>query len=144
MRTVGVRLQSGHRRRGRSSPRRDGRHAVRRHRLCAAIGAVAGLAGGREAAEVFVETWWVPWAIGGGIGVVVFVALYVPLLRPIADILNDRLSATHQRLRATRAGTGLDEVPMRFTTTGSAPALEKCRFCGAPGKPICDACIYIF
>lgn len=104
-----------------------------------AIGAAAGFAGGREAAEVFTEARWVPWAVGGGIAIVVFTALYVPLLRPIADILNDRLSATHQRFRATRAGTGLDEVPVRFSSAAAKPA-ERCRFCGEPGKPICDAC----
>jgi hypothetical protein len=105
-----------------------------------AIGAAVGFLAGREAAEVFTETWRVPWAIGGGIGLIVFIALYVPLLRPIADILNDRLSATHQRFRATRTGTGLDEIPLRPTGVVASRPLEKCRFCGAPGKPICDAC----
>ena len=83
-----------------------------------ALGIGAGLVAGREVADVFVGKWWLPWAVGGGVGAVVFAVLYLPLLRPIADVLNDRLSATRQRFRATRTGTGIDEVPFHLQKRG--------------------------
>jgi hypothetical protein len=79
--------------------------------IALALGVGAGISAGYQVAEVFVETWWLPWAVGAGACAAVFAVLYVPLLRPIADVLNDRLSATHQRFRSTRTGTGIDEVP---------------------------------
>jgi hypothetical protein len=104
-----------------------------------ALGIGAGLAVGAEIAAVFGEPRWLPLAAGGGTGLVVFAALYFPLLRPIGDVVSDRLSATRQRMRATRTGTGLDEVPQQLGT-GARLQLERCRLCGRPGKLVCEDC----
>jgi hypothetical protein len=107
--------------------------------ICLALGIGAGLAGGGEVGDVFADPRWLRWAVGGGIAVVVFVALYLPLGRPLADMANDRLSALNQRVRTTRTGSGLDEIPMGLDSP-SAATMPACRTCGLPGKPLCDAC----
>jgi len=81
--------------------------------ICLALGAVAGILVGKEIAEVFSDPRWLPYAAGGGVGLAVFAALYFPLLRPIAEMVQDRVSALNQSVRATRTGTGLDEIPLR-------------------------------
>ena len=107
--------------------------------ICLALGIVAGILVGKEIAEVFSDPRWLPYAAGGGVGLAVFAALYFPLLRPIADIVQDRLSALNQSVRATRTGTGLDEIPSH-PHGRAAPKLDTCKVCGLPGKQICDAC----
>ncbi|MCK9464078.1 MAG: hypothetical protein M0R80_31045 [Proteobacteria bacterium] len=91
--------------------------------ICLALGVGAGLGVGTEIAEVFAEPRWLPWAAGGGTGIVVFVVLYVPLLRPIAEALGDRLAALRQSTRATRTGSGLDDIPVH--RDGQAPPVRR-------------------
>jgi hypothetical protein len=78
----------------------------------------------------------------GGIaaGAVVLPLLYFPLLRPLGDLLQDRLGALHNRLRHDRAGTGLGDVPDRPVREPTAPRIARCGLCGGPGGPVCAAC----
>ena len=103
--------------------------------------AAGGLAGWQvwiNLAEI-IEHRHIPLAIGGGTAVVVLFLIYFLLARPIADLISDRMSALRSRVKSTRAGTGLDEVPMR--PRASAPGgIDTCRICGGPGGPICTKC----
>ena len=106
--------------------------------ISVALGAAAGYAVFGQVADVFPDPRWLPFAAGGGVGAAVFAALYFPLLRHVAEIVGDRLSGLRQSSRATRTGTGLDEIPREARR--AAPRLERCRICGLPGKAVCDAC----
>jgi hypothetical protein len=101
-------------------------------------GGVAGWQVWLNLADV-IDDRYVPMGIGGGAGLVVTLLLYFLLARPIAGVISDRLSALHTRVKSTRAGTGLDEVPLRPRTAPS-PKPDTCRICGAPGGPVCPAC----
>jgi hypothetical protein len=106
--------------------------------ICLAAGGVAGWQVWLNLAEV-IEHRWLPLAIGGAAAVAVLLLLYFLVARPIADLISDRMSALHSRVRSTRAGVGLDEVPDR--PRASAPRqLDTCRLCGAPGGPVCPKC----
>ncbi|HUT77090.1 MAG TPA: hypothetical protein VM285_05355 [Polyangia bacterium] len=103
--------------------------------------ATAGLAGWlvyRELATVFGD--WIPLAGGAAVGLVVLPLLYFPLLRPVGDIVQDRVLALGNRLRDDRTGTGLDDVPERLNREPTAPRIARCGICGGPGGPVCDAC----
>lgn len=103
-----------------------------------AAGGVAGWQVWINLAEI-IEHRYLPLAIGGGTALVVLFLIYFLLARPIADVISDRMSALHSRVKSTRAGTGLDEVPMR--TRARAPkGIDTCRICGGPGGPICAKC----
>lgn len=106
--------------------------------ICLAAAAAGGYVVHGELAEVFGE--WVPAAGGAITGVVIWPLTYFPLLRPLADLIHDRASALNQRVRATRAGTGLDEVPERLPDDFTAPRITRCGICGGPGGPVCGAC----
>jgi len=75
-------------------------------------GGVAGWQVWINLAEI-IEGRYVPLAIGGGTALVVLLLIYFLLARPIADVISDRMSALHSRVKSTRAGTGLDDVPER-------------------------------
>jgi hypothetical protein len=81
--------------------------------ICLALGIGAAITVGKEIADVFPDPRWLPFAAGGGVGAVVFAALFFPLLRPIADMVRDRVSTSNRQGHSTRTGTGLDDVPLR-------------------------------
>jgi hypothetical protein len=85
--------------------------------ICLALGIGAGITVGKEIADVFSDARWLPFAAGGGVAAVVFAALYFPLLRPIAEIVRDRVSTFSRPGQSTRTGTGLDEIPLRRNPT---------------------------
>jgi len=86
------------------------------------------------------EQIWVPFGIAAAIVMLVFALLYFPLIRHLFDILEDRLSATNQQFRASRAGVGLDEIPVR--RHGITQSINTgCAICGEPSnEPVCDRC----
>lgn len=109
--------------------------------LCAGIGGFAAWQVYLQMVDVFAHVRWLPAASAGVVVLVVFVLLYFPLARPVSDMIGDRLSALKARTRSTRAGTGLDEVPMELRkSTGTK--LRVCRYCGAPDPDglICPMC----
>jgi hypothetical protein len=106
--------------------------------ICLAAGAVAGWQVWLNLEEVIDER-WIPRAAGGGTMLAVFLLLYFLLARPVADVIADRLSALRSRVKSTRAGTGLDQVPDRDRASTPLP-LDTCRICGGPGGPVCDSC----
>jgi len=77
-----------------------------------AAGGVAGWQVWLNLAEI-IDDRLIPIASGGGAGLVVTLLLYFLLARPIAGVVSDRMSALHSRVKSTRSGTGLDEVPHR-------------------------------
>jgi len=104
--------------------------------------AVAGVAGWQvwiNLADV-IDHRYLPLAIGGGTALVVLFLIYFLLARPIADVIADRMSALHSRVRSTRAGVGFDEVPDR-TRPAPPRGASTCRICGGPGGPICPRCL---
>jgi hypothetical protein len=106
--------------------------------VCLAAAGVAGWQVYLNLWDVF-EEWWIPYAGGGGTGLVVFLLLYLPLGRPVADMISDRLSAMHQRMKKTTSGTGIDEIP-QGQAVGARPTVTSCTVCGGPGGPICPSC----
>lgn len=103
-----------------------------------AVGGVAGWQVWIQFADVFPDPWWLRWAGSGVVVVVLFPILYFPLLRPIFDIIGDRLSVTGHRFRSTRTGVGLDEIPASDAPPSRVPIV--CAYCGKPGAPVCAAC----
>ena len=63
---------------------------------------------------------------------VVFAILYFPLMRPISEVLSDRLSVAMHRGRHIQTGSGLNDIP-------ETPQLH-CSICGAPGASMCKTC----
>jgi hypothetical protein len=106
--------------------------------ICLAAAGVAGWQVWLNLDEI-VEGGHLPIAIGAGAGIVVWFLLYFLLARPIADVIADRMSALHSRVRSTRAGTGLDEVP-DLPRSPAARQPDTCRICGGPGGPVCSHC----
>lgn len=107
--------------------------------VCLLVGALAAWQVYLNLGDVL-EEWWAPYAGGGGAGVVVFLLLYLPLGRPVADLISDRLSAMHQRLKKSTSGTGLDEIPVAPRGRATRPTITPCTICGGPGGPVCPAC----
>ena len=103
-----------------------------------AAGGVAGWQVWINLAEI-IEQRNLPLAISGGTALVVLLLVYFLLARPIADLASDRISALRSRVRSTRAGTGLDDVPNRTRASSPRP-LDSCRICGGPGGPVCRKC----
>ena len=99
--------------------------------LSLAAGGIAGYGVYINMAEVFES--WTPETAGAITGVVVAVLLYFPLLRPLGDLISDRLAVMAHRGRHIRTGSGLDEIP-------EARPDPPCSLCGAPAGPICPAC----
>jgi hypothetical protein len=106
--------------------------------ICLAVGAVAGWQVWINLEDVLDDR-RIPLAVGGGTLIVVFLLLYFLLGRPVADVIADRLSAVRARVKSTRAGTGLDEVPERPRASTPHP-LDTCSICGGPGGPVCSKC----
>jgi hypothetical protein len=103
--------------------------------------AAAGAAGWlvhRELAEVFGDR--IPLVGGITAGAVVLPLLFFPLLRPVADVVQDRLAALVSRLRDNRVGTGLSDVPERIERGPEARRIVRCGMCGGPDGPVCSAC----
>jgi len=107
--------------------------------ICLAVGALAGWNVHLQVSDVFSDPRWLSWAIGAGVLLVVFALLYFPLVRPLAEVVGDRLDAARLRVRATRTGTGLDEVPVQ-RVDDTHTRLVICSHCGGPGGPVCDRC----
>ena len=82
--------------------------------LCAGIGGFAAWQVYLQMVDVFADVRWLPASSAGAVVLVVFVLLYFPLARPVSDIIGDRLAALKARVKSTRSGTGLDEVPMNL------------------------------
>lgn len=106
--------------------------------ICLAAGGTAGWQVWINLADV-IDHRYVPLAIGGGTALVVLLLLYFLVARPIADLISDRMSALHSRVKSTRAGVGLDQVPDRPRASAPRP-LDTCRICGEPGGPVCSRC----
>jgi hypothetical protein len=110
--------------------------------------AVAGLAAWQVYINLneIIDRWVIVIGFSAGVFIIVTLALYMPLLRHIADIIQDRMSAFYQRIKARRTGLGLDEIPStsfyhpnsnRFKTRTDKAT---CSICGGPGGPVCEAC----
>jgi hypothetical protein len=109
--------------------------------LCAGIGGFAAWQVYLQMVDVFANVRWLPAASAGVVFLVVFVLLYFPLMRPVSDMIEDRLSALKARVNSTRAGTGLDEIPMNLPGNAGSK-LKICQKCGGPdpGGVICPKC----
>jgi hypothetical protein len=107
--------------------------------ICLAVGALAAWNVHLQVSDVFTDPRWLSWAAGAGALLVVFALLYFPLVRPLAEAAGDRLDAARLRVRATRTGTGLDEVPLR-RLDDTQSRMVVCARCGGPGGPVCDRC----
>ena len=81
----------------------------------------------------------VPAGAGAIALVIIYLIVYFPLLRPVADVIDDKLSTLNQRVRATRTGIGFDEIPQRTRETTGA-IRNKCGICGGAGGPVCESC----
>ena len=95
--------------------------------ICLALGIGAGIAVGRNVAEVFSDPRWLFLAAGVGVGAVVFAVLYFPLFRPIADIVHDRLPASNKSLRVTRTGSGFGDIPLHMEGSKARSLDEKAK-----------------
>ncbi len=107
--------------------------------LAIVAGAFAGWQVRVQVSDVFPDPVWLSWSIGAGVLLLVYVVLYFPLLRPIFDLIEDRVSATGQRFKSTRTGVGLDEVPHRMDED-TMTRIKVCGYCGGPGGPVCERC----
>ncbi len=109
--------------------------------MCAGIGGFAAWQVYLQMVDVFANVRWLPAASAGGVLLVVFVLLYFPLMRPVSDMIEDRLSSLNARVRSTRAGTGLDEIPMNLPKNAGSK-FKICQKCGGPdpGGLICPKC----
>jgi hypothetical protein len=104
-----------------------------------AIASLAGWGVRLEVAEVFEDPSWLSFAAGAAVLVLVFPIAYFLFLRPVVDMIEDRLSAARLRIRATRAGTGLDAIPPT-RKDDTLTRIVICGYCGGPGGPVCDKC----
>ena len=109
--------------------------------LCAGIGGFAAWQVYLQMLEVFAHVRWLPVTSAGVVVLLVFVLLYFPLMRPVSDMIGDRLSTLKARTMSTRSGTGLDEVPMKLREN-TRTKLQICRYCGGPTPdgPVCPGC----
>jgi hypothetical protein len=98
--------------------------------VCLGVGGVAGWAVYVNLQRIFED--WIPLASGAFTLVAVFALLYFPLMRPIADVITDRLEVAVHRGRHIQSGSGLGEIPDIPDT--------RCAICGASGPTMCDAC----
>ena len=109
--------------------------------LCAGIGGFAAWQVYLQMVDVFAHVRWLPPVSAVVVALVIFTLLYFPLARPLFEIIGDRLSALKARTKSTRAGTGLDEVPMKLRGNARTK-LKICTHCGAPDPDgtICPKC----
>ncbi|MCP4606234.1 MAG: hypothetical protein GY847_37950 [Proteobacteria bacterium] len=99
--------------------------------VCLVVGGAAGWAVLINLAELF--SGWIPPVAAGAVMALVFMLLYFPLVRPVTDIITDRLYVMTHRGRHIRTGSGLNEIP--------EPSKQPtCSICGGPDGPICTEC----
>ena len=108
--------------------------------ICFAIGCLAGWAVQSNLSELLDN--WVPFAGAGLTAAAVFIMLYFPLLRPIADMISERLMVMKQSTRHLRSGTGIGDIPTLEDPTDETPSPQQvCAICGSPAdSPVCESC----